>query len=126
MSDEPISDTTCRICGCTDVRACPGGCFWVEPDLCSKCYEKLKAESIVRSATVHESMDPDSVEVTIRKDKFGDFQYTGFTIKVYGDFISYPSAAAVMHKLLRARKITSELIKQGPLDQPEQDAGDSA
>jgi hypothetical protein len=27
----------CRICGCTDTRACPGGCFWVEPDLCSSC-----------------------------------------------------------------------------------------
>ena len=125
MIDEPVLDKPCRICGCTDVRACPGGCFWVEPDLCSLCYEKLKAESIVRSATVHQSMDPDSVEVTIRKDKFGDFQYTGFTIKVYGTFISDPSAAAVMRNLLRARKITSELIKQGPPGQPEQDAGDS-
>jgi hypothetical protein len=25
----------CRICGCTDHRACEGGCWWVEPDLCS-------------------------------------------------------------------------------------------
>lgn len=28
---------TCRICGCTDDHACPGGCYWVEPDLCSAC-----------------------------------------------------------------------------------------
>lgn len=28
---------TCRICGCTDERACPGGCWWVEPDFCSAC-----------------------------------------------------------------------------------------
>lgn len=28
---------TCRICGCTDERACPGGCTWVGPDLCSAC-----------------------------------------------------------------------------------------
>jgi hypothetical protein len=28
---------TCRICGCTDDRACPGGCHWVEKDLCSAC-----------------------------------------------------------------------------------------
>ncbi len=28
---------TCRTCGCTDERACEGGCFWVEPDLCSAC-----------------------------------------------------------------------------------------
>lgn len=27
----------CRVCGCTDERACPGGCTWVEPDLCSRC-----------------------------------------------------------------------------------------
>ncbi|MEW6573161.1 MAG: hypothetical protein AB1374_05960 [Bacillota bacterium] len=31
---------TCRICGCTDERACPGGCYWVEPDLCSRCAER--------------------------------------------------------------------------------------
>lgn len=29
----------CRICGCTDDNACPGGCYWVEEDLCSKCVE---------------------------------------------------------------------------------------
>ena len=31
---------TCRVCGCTDDKAClpPGGpCHWVEPDLCSAC-----------------------------------------------------------------------------------------
>ena len=27
----------CRECGCTDTRACDGGCFWVEPELCSQC-----------------------------------------------------------------------------------------
>lgn len=30
-------DRHCRVCGCTDARACPGGCTWVEADLCSKC-----------------------------------------------------------------------------------------
>jgi hypothetical protein len=28
---------TCRLCGCTDDNACFGGCYWVEPDLCSEC-----------------------------------------------------------------------------------------
>lgn len=28
---------SCRHCGCTDDRACSGGCYWVEWDLCSKC-----------------------------------------------------------------------------------------
>lgn len=27
----------CRACGCTDDRACPDGCSWVDADLCSAC-----------------------------------------------------------------------------------------
>jgi hypothetical protein len=30
----------CRVCGCTEARACDvggRGCHWVEPDLCSAC-----------------------------------------------------------------------------------------
>lgn len=30
----------CRECGCTDQQACPGGCHWVEEDLCSQCADK--------------------------------------------------------------------------------------
>ncbi len=34
---------TCRVCGCTDHRACLDdyghACHWVEPDLCSVCAE---------------------------------------------------------------------------------------
>lgn len=33
-------ERSCRVCGCTDERACPGGCYWVEPDLCSRCFEE--------------------------------------------------------------------------------------
>jgi hypothetical protein len=32
-------DRVCRDCGCTDARACPGGCTWVFTDLCSRCAE---------------------------------------------------------------------------------------
>lgn len=28
---------SCRSCGCTDNFACPGGCSWAGPDLCSSC-----------------------------------------------------------------------------------------
>jgi hypothetical protein len=30
---------TCIVCGCTDARACPGGCFWIDEEhtLCSAC-----------------------------------------------------------------------------------------
>ncbi len=29
----------CRVCGCTDVAACPGGCAWVDRKhtLCTAC-----------------------------------------------------------------------------------------
>lgn len=34
---EETSVRACRVCSCTDDRACPGGCFWVGPALCSRC-----------------------------------------------------------------------------------------
>lgn len=39
-----ITVRTCRICGCTDDHACPGGCYWVEEDLCSECVGKIKGD----------------------------------------------------------------------------------
>lgn len=30
----------CRECGCVDERACEGGCWWVQWDLCSTCAAK--------------------------------------------------------------------------------------
>lgn len=32
-----MAERRCRACGCTDTRACPGGCSWVLPGLCSAC-----------------------------------------------------------------------------------------
>lgn len=32
----------CRVCGCTDEQACPGGCYWVESDLCSRCADDAR------------------------------------------------------------------------------------
>jgi hypothetical protein len=28
----------CAGCGCTDDRACDGGCYWVWPRVCSSCW----------------------------------------------------------------------------------------
>jgi len=33
-------NTVCRVCGCSWFNACPGGCWWAEPDLCSTCAGK--------------------------------------------------------------------------------------
>lgn len=37
QSPEDTSSWKCRGCGCTNDRACPGGCAWVEKDLCDRC-----------------------------------------------------------------------------------------
>jgi len=29
----------CRVCGCTELKACPGGCCWAAEDLCSACLQ---------------------------------------------------------------------------------------
>ena len=31
----------CRLCRCTDLNACEGGCWWVESNLCSTCKFQL-------------------------------------------------------------------------------------
>ncbi len=31
------SDWVCRRCKCSDLAACPGGCFWIERNFCSAC-----------------------------------------------------------------------------------------
>jgi hypothetical protein len=38
MEGKPVlQKRACRVCGCTDDRACPGGCTWIATDLCSRC-----------------------------------------------------------------------------------------
>jgi hypothetical protein len=37
----------CRVCGCTDDRACEGGCSWIEADLCSACVETAERFAVV-------------------------------------------------------------------------------
>lgn len=39
LSGSELDESTghCRVCGCTDSLGCPGGCYWVEEDLCSQC-----------------------------------------------------------------------------------------
>ena len=45
----------CRLCGCTENRACLGGCYWVEQDLCSACRPKVgKVSPLTRADQVRE------------------------------------------------------------------------
>ena len=36
------SEPQCRNCGCTNSRACAGGCKWVQPNLCSRCQPRRR------------------------------------------------------------------------------------
>lgn len=31
----------CMFCGCSDSKACPGGCIWIRPNVCSRCAHLL-------------------------------------------------------------------------------------
>lgn len=46
-SCETCEKRVCRVCGCTWNNACPGGCYWVEWDLCSECVGKETQEKKV-------------------------------------------------------------------------------
>jgi len=37
---ETDNEMACEICGCTQLNACEGGCYWVRPGLCSACAEE--------------------------------------------------------------------------------------
>jgi len=41
-----LKEKKCRVCGCTDVCACPGGCYWVQDDLCSSCWKEFIDEEL--------------------------------------------------------------------------------
>jgi hypothetical protein len=37
--DDPTAEVKCTRCGCTEARACMGGCYWwsTNPPICSRC-----------------------------------------------------------------------------------------
>jgi hypothetical protein len=50
---EPAAERTCRVCGCTDTRACNPPCSWEEPideggeqgDICSTCARAMLSDA---------------------------------------------------------------------------------
>ncbi|HOI86190.1 MAG TPA: hypothetical protein PLP48_08965 [Acholeplasmataceae bacterium] len=44
----------CKLCGCTDLYACKGGCFWVDKEktICSSCaiINEVKFKNVVNGA----------------------------------------------------------------------------
>ena len=48
MNTKQKAQHACKVCGCTDEFACPGGCGWATKDTCTRCFkvniEQLHAE----------------------------------------------------------------------------------
>lgn len=36
---DPSNAWICTACSCTNLQACPGGCYWVAEDKCSSCFD---------------------------------------------------------------------------------------
>lgn len=68
---DPVQEQrACRVCGCTDDRACPGGCYWVEDDLCSRCAAMGKRESFITKVQAFISLfvEDFAAEVSLKID----------------------------------------------------------
>lgn len=52
----------CRFCGCTDGHGCPGGCYWVGPNICSFCV--MGIPGIEKELKVYMD-DPDVKEIIV-------------------------------------------------------------
>lgn len=60
----------CRSCGCTNFSACPGGCWWVEDDLCSSCdYEATGNHQRIAEAFEYGRNYPSHFEAVLAGDE---------------------------------------------------------
>ena len=66
-----LKEKTCRICGCTDSKACEGGCSWVLPEICSKCVTETVPECIEALVAIIEELHKE-----IDDDNYGDLRST--------------------------------------------------
>ena len=55
LADQAATPDVCRFCGCTDARACPHGCYWIVPGLCSACaVEQLARQGVAQTQAVRD------------------------------------------------------------------------
>lgn len=72
----------CKYCGCTDEKACTGGCFWAKPEVCSNCLYSLETLETLAGRYLD---DPNIKKVVITfTDKKGEetnFEISGYKEK---------------------------------------------
>lgn len=52
QAEVTVTVRQCRICGCTDNEACPDGCSWSQPEICSTCARRQEIADIQYLATL--------------------------------------------------------------------------
>lgn len=70
------NEAFCRVCGCSEWEPCPGGCYWVEEDLCSACDKSGKKEQGIQDIQEPEPIFVDSklfeaIKESYSQDKIG-------------------------------------------------------
>ena len=85
MSESPCistADLVCVGCGCTDERACRGGCHWVEldPPLCSSCCELAAELGLLEP---DDDYDPDDPQGILRRDRDAELDARNPIVEVF-------------------------------------------
>lgn len=90
----------CRGCGCTDTQACPGGCSWVEKDLCSACVQDPPAPEPMPLLRIGSDTWKPLPEAVLPRDEFGG----GVTRDIYAAtmYVSVARGSAAIGRELPA------------------------
>lgn len=85
----------CILCGCTDDYACPGGCWWVAPNLCSRCGEWNRTRRRYRPVKAPPRLQQ------LRHACF-DVDVDGVAVEVIGDSDMSAETRAALTEVVRA------------------------
>lgn len=63
-----FSGMKCMFCGCTDDNACPGGCSWAAPNVCSRCIDRLKENDLISGEEIR-ALKANACTITLQDAK---------------------------------------------------------
>lgn len=95
---------SCRLCGCTDERACPGGCAWAFDDVCTSCIGHTPASW---AAFRGDSLDDEAQPPLVRL--IGAMKYAAEAIGLIGEHVAHLSTGAELYHDRPARVLALAL-----------------